>query len=225
MRAVMEAGTMATTTVSVPKGGWLRVGLLVPALAAMLACSNSDPTPEPTSTSEPTSAPSTTGASVTTSRGQPPATTVATGPPATKGPKTFLYGPMTFHIPAEWNAFDDLRDGEPVAMIGENAGKGAEALRVMLDYSGTVDALKPVECPGSGVADPAPPAGVDLLESGFAPVGNLQAEFRLWRFTCPLLEQPMPEYRAWLLPVSHIAIFGQRYSPVVAAVLATVEFA
>jgi hypothetical protein len=141
------------------------------------------------------------------------------GPPATRGPKTITFGPITFHVPSNW---DILSQGSrTMAFIGPLAGgPGGLNLRVMTNYTGTVDALQPTECLEYPIEKPT---SVELLESGFARVGSLTAEYRRWRFTC--LIHGVEEHRVWLLPVSHIAIVEQRHAPEVADVVATAEVA
>ncbi|HUQ63107.1 MAG TPA: DUF6636 domain-containing protein [Acidimicrobiales bacterium] len=160
----------------------------------------------PTTTPEPTT-PST------------PPTTMA-GPPATGGPKTITFGPITFHAPSNWSILTLQGPAErTAAFIGPLAGGPSNLnLRVMIDYTGTVDALQPTECLEYPIEKPT---SVELLESGFAPVGSLTAEYRRWRFTC--LIHGVEEHRVWLLPASHIAIVEQRHAPEVADVVATAD--
>ncbi len=175
-----------------------------------IAPASVSPDPPAVSASEP---PTTTPEPTTPST---PPTTMA-GPPATRGPKTITFGPITFHAPSYW---DILIPGPPtMAFIGQLAGGPSNVnLRVMTNYTGTVDALQPTECLEYPIEKPT---SVELLESGFAPVGSLTAEYRRWRFTC--LIHGVEEHRVWLLPASHIAIVEQRHAPEVADVVATAE--
>jgi len=53
----------------------------------------------------------------------------------------------------------------------------------------------------------------------------LAAEFRLWKSSCPTGDVKVEEHRAWLLPLSQIAIFEQRHEAEVEAVVATATVA
>ncbi len=130
------------------------------------------------------------------------------------------FGAITFHTPPNWDI--SIPDSDAAtAYIGVLAGGAGDVdLRVMTGYTGTVDSLQPAVCLESPVEKPAT---VELLESGFAPVGNLTAEYRRWRFSCPI--HGVEEHRVWLLPVSGIAIVEQDQSPPVADVVATAEVA
>jgi hypothetical protein len=66
---------------------------------------------------------------------------------------------------------------------------------------------------------------VQLVESGFAPVGERTAEYRRWDFTCPGGAVKAEEHRVWLLPLSRVAIVEQRHAPEVIDVVATAEVA
>lgn len=183
----------------------LALVLVVPLLLVLVACSGSDDGD---------------GASSPTTSIRAPATTVRPGPPATRGPTTIMFGPVTFYAPSGW---DKAEAGSTTAYVGVLAGgKGDVNLRVMLDYAGTVEALQPAQCLG---APPADPASVELIESGFAPVGNLTAEYRRWRFTCPGGDLAVEEHGVWLLPVSRIAIVEQRHAPEVLDVVTTAQVA
>jgi hypothetical protein len=59
------------------------------------------------------------------------------------------------------------------------------------------------------------------VDQGFRPIGDRTAEFRFWRSSCPSGDVKVEDHRAWLLPVSHIAIFEQRHEPEVEGVVAT----
>ncbi len=195
--------------------GGRRLWILVPLLAALVACSGSESDGDAaTVTSAPTSS------SATTVPIPSPTTTQPAGPPATRGPKAITFGPITFYAPANWG---QAGGGATTSYIGVLAGgRGDVNLRVTTGYTGTVDAFRPSECLG---APPEAPARVELVESGFAPVGNLTAEYRRWRFDCPNGDIKVEEHGVWLLPVSHIAIVEQRHAPEVADVVATAEVA
>ncbi|HEX7277475.1 MAG TPA: hypothetical protein VF244_08890 [Acidimicrobiales bacterium] len=202
--------------------GGPRHWILGPLLAALVACSGSDSDGDgdaATVTSATSAATTSTPAGPSTS--QPtPSTTQPTGPPATRGPKAITFGPITFYAPANWG---QAGGGATTSYIGVLAGgKGDVNLRVTTGYTGTIDELRPAKCLG---APSEAPARVELLESGFAPVGNLTAEYRRWRFDCPNADLKVEEHGVWLLPVSHIAIVEQRHAPEVADVVATAEVA
>lgn len=175
---------------------------------SMLACRGSS------TDNEAALRPSTSTALVTV---PPQSPTTAPGPPATRGPKAIVFGPITFHAPSTW----DIYIGEPAttAYIGVLAGGPPDVeIRVMTDYTGTVDALQPTDCLEY---PPETPNNVQLVDSGFAPVGSLSAEYRMWRFSCP--RNKTEEHRVWLLPVSHIAIVEQNHRPEVIDVVKTAE--
>lgn len=91
-------------------------------------------------------------------------------------------------------------------------------MRVETGFNGTIDSLAPTTCLGAPVTVPT---RVDLIDQGFRPIGDRTAEFRFWRSSCPQGDVKVEEHRAWLLPVSHIAIFEQRHEVEVEAVVAT----
>ena len=62
---------------------------------------------------------------------------------------------------------------------------------------------------------------VAVVESSSQLVGSQGAEFRRWRVTCP--DGRAEEHRAWVLPVSKVAIYEQRFDPANAGVVATAE--
>src|SRR5207248_984643 len=79
-------------------------------------------------------------------------------------------------------------------------------LRVQRNFAGSIDTLKPAGCPREG--DPSEPTvTVETVESGLRPVGDRNAEYRLWRVTCAT--GGAHEHRVWLLPTSKIAIYEQ----------------
>lgn len=189
----------------------------------LAACGGSDSDDASSASTVPTatSTPTTAGPAASTSSSVPATTTP--GPPATRGPQTVVFGPVTFHIPAAWIT---VPEGATTLFIGENAGRTGHAnLRVVIDYTGTVDALQPPECQGDGAFEAKPPASVTVLESGFAPVGNVTAEFRKWRISCPESEVKVEEHRVWLLPLSRVGIVEQRYGDPVGDIVATAEVA
>jgi len=191
---------------------------VAPVLVVMLACGGADSNENgaASSTTTPTAAVSSTTATSVAS----PASSAAPRPPATRGPKTITFGRITFHAPSNW---DKASGGATTAFVGVLAGgKGDVNLRVMLDYTGTVDELQPQDCLG---AESLTPASVELLESGFAPVGDLTAEYRRWRFSCPDSDLKVEEHGVWLLPISDIAIVEQRHAPEVIDVVTTADVA
>ena len=196
--------------------GWAAIPLLV-----LLACggtSSDGGAPSPSTGLPATSTTADPGADGTPAPTPVPAT--APGPSATKGPKTITFGPLTFHAPAGWDI--DVSDSDPTtAYVGVLAGgPGDVNLRVMTAYTGSVDALQPANCLEYPVEAPT---SVELVDSGFAPVGDRNAEFRRWRLTC--VNDGVEEHGAWLLPVSHLAIVEQFHTPQVADVVATAEVA
>ena len=87
--------------------------------------------------------------------------------------------------------------------------------------AGSIDTLKPAGCPREG--DPSEPAvSVETVESGLRPVGDRNAEYRLWRVTCAT--GGAHEHRVWLLPTSKIAIYEQVPDAADADVVASAQF-
>jgi hypothetical protein len=192
---------------------------LAVALTVLAGCSGSDRDQGPASAPVSTG-PSAGGPSPTATVAPPSNGSATTGPPATRGPKSITFGPVTLHVPTGW----DVAPGDATtAYVGVLAGGPADVnLRVMTDYAGAIDALQPTECLGK---PPELPLRVEVLASGFAPVGRLTAEHRHWRFTCPGRESKTEDHRVWLLPVSRVAFVEQRHAPEVIDVVTTAEVA
>lgn len=192
--------------------------VLVVVLTVLAACSGPDSGQVPTST-PPSTGPSTGGPSPTPTAVPPPTVSVTAGPPATRGPKTITFGPVTLYVPAGW----DISPGDATtAYVGVLAGGPRDVnLRVITDFAGAIDHLQPSECLESRELA----LRVEAVESGFAPVGGLTAEYRHWRFTCPGAELRTEDHRAWLLPVSRVAFVEQRHAPEVIDVVTTAEVA
>ncbi len=173
----------------------------------------------PTSPTTGAPAPPTIGISTPPTTGAPPPTTA---PPF---PKTITVGAITFHVPLSWGVIGGGDAAKPrIAFIGRLAGgAGDQHLRVQTGFTGTVDSLVPKTCLGH---PSEAPERVELVESGFKPVGERTAQFRFWRAACPNGDGDNPEeHRAWLLPDSQIAIFEQRHAPEVETVVATAHVA
>jgi hypothetical protein len=137
--------------------------------------------------------------------------------PATRFPKTVTFGRIVFSVPQDWG-IDAQGD---TAFVGVLAGGLDDvALRVQRNFSGSIDSLRPTGCPREG--DPPERAlSVDTVETGFRPVGDRSAEYRLWRVTCAT--GGAREHRAWLLPTSKIAIYEQVHDSLSPEVVATAK--
>ena len=180
--------------------------------------SPSRPAPSGTSASAgagtptPSSGPSVTGGSPAASPGRPA--------PALAGrlPKTVTFGKIVFSVPQDW----DIHVDGDTAFVGVLAGGPDDvALRVQRNFAGSIDSLKPAGCPREG--DPSEPAvSVETVESGLRPVGDRNAEYRLWRVTCAT--GGAREHRVWLLPTSKIAIYEQVPDAADADVVASAQF-
>ncbi len=157
------------------------------------ACAGKSPSPTQTTAGpgrSPSTAPTTPSGSVTPGSATP-------GP---GGPATITFGRITFHAPANWQI--DV-EGD-TAYVGVLAGGPADVnLRVIRNFTGSIDALKPTIC---NEAPDESPSSVQAVESGFRPVGDRTAQFRLWRAMCA---RGSEEHRAWVLPDSQIAIYEQ----------------
>ncbi len=188
-----------------------RLFVPVTVLACLLAgvsCSSEEAGSPAVTTQSTPPVPSTTASSATSSAATPSST-------ATTFSKTIAIGNITFHVPPSWG----VDGGPPRAYVGVLAGgRGDVTLRVETGFDGTIDSLAPTRCLGAPVAAPA---RVDLIDQGFRPIGDRTAEFRFWRSSCPQGDLKIEEHRAWLLPISHIAIFEQRHEAEVEAVVAT----
>lgn len=146
-----------------------------------------------------------------------PVTTAAPAPTTTL-PNRIVVGTVTFHAPPSWGSLAGAPGTTYVGVLA--GGRGDITLRVETGFAGAIDALAPTTCLGAPVVAPA---RVELVESGFRPVGDKVAEFRFWRSSCPAGDIKVEEHRAWLLPVSGIAIFEQRHEPEVEAVVTTAQ--
>lgn len=127
--------------------------------------------------------------------------------PAVRLPKTVTFDGIVFSVPQDWGI---QLDGD-TAYVGVLAGGPNDVmLRVQRNFTGSIDSLKPTDCPREG--DPPEPAvSVETAERGLRPVGDRNAEYRLWRVTCSI--GGVREHRAWLLPTSKIAIYEQVHDP------------
>lgn len=161
------------------------------------------------STSKPTGAGS--ASSTTTAAANSPTTTAAargttTAPAAAtttvlRGPKVITFQNITFYAPTTW----DIQIIGDSAVVGTLAGgRQSVNLLVRTGFTGSIDTLVPTVCNEFPVERPS---SVQVSESGFRPVGERSAEFRLWTSTCPT--RGLEVHRAWVLPISKIAIYEQ----------------
>ncbi len=183
----------------------------VAVLAVLLSCSSvacSSSSSRPSAEAPPSTAPPTTA---------PSAPTTSTVLPRTGGGTTLTFNDaITLHTPQGWG-IEVVND---VAFVGMSADpREARNLRIMMRFSEPIASLEPTRCEGGGAR--ARPTSVALVESGFRPVGVHQAEFRLWRLTCP--DGRTEERRAWVLPSSKVAFYEQRHDPANLDVVATAE--
>jgi hypothetical protein len=122
---------------------------------------------------------------------------------------TITYNGLVFHAPNGWGV--NARDR--TAYIGVlSAALDTINLRVTTGFSAPIDSLQPVPCNGGAVA---------VVEAGSQLVGSMAAEFRRWRVSCP--NGRVEEHRGWVLPVSKVAIYEQRFDAATAGVVATAE--
>jgi hypothetical protein len=113
------------------------------------------------------------------------------------------FGRITFYAPQDWDIYIDGDTAFGGILAG---GVDDVMLRVHQNFGDPIDTLKPATCAREG--DPAEPAtSVETVENGLRPVGDKKAEYRKWRVQCPTVG--VREHRAWVLPVSKIAIFEQ----------------
>ena len=120
------------------------------------------------------------------------------------GPKVITFQNITFYAPTNWSI--QIGGNGNAAVVGVLAGGlGDVNLRVITNFTDSIDALVPTVCNEFPVERPS---SVEVTESGFRPVGERVAEFRLWTSTCPT--RGLEVHRAWLLPASRIAIYEQK---------------
>ncbi|MFN2505576.1 MAG: hypothetical protein ABR540_15325 [Acidimicrobiales bacterium] len=155
------------------------------------------------------------------SPGVPTAAEAGGGPAATAGgpaeretgPKVVTYENVTFQVPQNWRI--DIRGG--VAGLGDfvpRPGRMAgPSLVVSVSSAGPIDSSVPTRC------ERGPASSVDLVQAGFAPVGERTAEFRFWIATCD--DGTTEEKRAWLLPGSRISFIEQYHVDANVDVVAT----
>ena len=120
--------------------------------------------------------------------------------------KVLSYENITFSVPLSWRL--TVRAG--VAGLGDFAprsgGRSPRAsLLVSTSLAGPIDEVMPKRC------EDGPAASVDLIETGFAPVGARTAEFRLWVAACA--DGTIEDRRAWLLPDPKILFLEEYHVP------------
>jgi hypothetical protein len=120
-----------------------------------------------------------------------------------RGQKVLTYQNVTLFVPQTWRLV--ARGG--AAGLGDFAPRpGGRSPRASLTIStgapGPVDQAAPEQCEGGAAAS------VDLVEAGFAPVGDQTADFRLWIAACA--DGTAEQRRAWLLPAARI-LFTEEY--------------
>jgi hypothetical protein len=122
--------------------------------------------------------------------------------------KDIVFENVTFHVPPSWNI---AVDGEMARMGKLPGGERDSALTITKNFTKSVDDLAPKpECSGGG----QPPIAADevvVLESGLRQLDGATADYRKFVVRCP--DWRADVHRAWLLPVSDIAIFENRASP------------
>jgi hypothetical protein len=157
-------------------------------------------------------------------------------PPTTANPPPYPGGPLTYAVvvpdprftggveiiratlPEKWLVLEDQESPASQGLIGYAAGGGLDLpLRFDVAFEGAIDDMKPpieTACYHHGDA-PYPAVSVDDITAqtgdgtGFRPMGDRTAEYRVWRANCPDEHTPQV-HQAWLLPESDIAIFEQR---------------
>ncbi len=112
------------------------------------------------------------------------------------GRKAIRYQNVIFSIPVDWR----LRIAGGPAGIGQ-----LEPSLIVHRSPGPIDDHPPTGC-RNGQA-----GSTQLVESGFAPVGDRTAEFRRWRITCA--DGSTEERRRWLLPQSQVLIDEHFHDP------------
>ena len=124
----------------------------------------------------------------------------------TRGTKVLTYESVTFLVPQTWRL--QVRGG--AAGLGDWAPRpggrpSGPSLTVSTAASGPIEEAAPKRCEGG------PAASVDVVEGGFAPVGERTAEFRLWIAACE--DGTAEERRAWLLPAPRILFVEEYHVP------------
>jgi hypothetical protein len=134
------------------------------------------------------------------------------------GPKDITFQNITFHAPTTWGILQINGDSAVVGTLA--GGRQSVNLLVRTGFTGSIDTLVPTMCNGFPAERPS---SVEVSESGFRPVGDRTAEFRLWTSTCPT--GGLEVHRAWVLPTSRIAIYEQvaEFRPENVSVVTTAE--
>ncbi len=127
-------------------------------------------------------------------------------PPSGAERKVLRYENITFSVPPTWRL--TVRSG--VAGLGDFAARAGgrsprASLLVSTSSPGPIDEAMPKRC------EDGPAASVDLIETGFAPVGARTAEFRLWVAACA--DGTIEDRRAWLLPDPKILFLEEYHVP------------
>ena len=121
---------------------------------------------------------------------------------------------VTFHVPESWGLDRSGDNGS----LGHLAGGPRDVqLSVTTSFTGSIDALAPKDCHVEG-GPPLRATEVKVIASGLTQMDGAKAEQRTFSIRCE--GGRVEEHRAWLLPVSKIAIFENRTTPDVEHVIA-----
>jgi hypothetical protein len=122
------------------------------------------------------------------------------------GRKLIRFRNAVFSIPVHWH----LRIRGGVGALGQ-----LEPSLIVDRNAGPIDAHPPTDCRTDRATK------VELVESGFAPVGDRTAEFRRWHLTCEGGQNE--DRRRWLLPQSQVLIDERFHDPENLNVVATAQ--
>jgi hypothetical protein len=112
---------------------------------------------------------------------------------------------VTFTVPADWKSNATPGNFAAGPRLYDFRGYALGRLNGISGFDGSIDDLAPKAClRNDNSGNPLAPTGVSLAETGFAPMGDRTAQFRRWVATCP---SGTEEHRAWVLPISRIALY------------------
>lgn len=152
-----------------------------------------------------------------TSAATPSPSVAAGGDPDTASRKVLTYENVTFSVPESWR----ISVNGDVAGLGDfvsrPGGETGPSLVVSVNSPGPIDDVTPTRC------ERGPATAVDLVQAGFAPVGERTADFRFWISTCD--DGSTEERRAWVLPASRISFVEEYHVPENVEVVTTASVA
>lgn len=109
---------------------------------------------------------------------------------------------ITFSVPSAWGLY---RDGDHASLGVLAGGPQNVALSLRANFTGTVESLAPTDCyhdDGTSIGA----RSIETMESGLAQMGDgTKADYRQFLIHCA--DGNSKTHRAWVLPISKIAIY------------------